>query len=608
MNDCSGSKRGSAMRKIAGRTGFIAGAALLALATPSLQAAAAPGAATAASPADQAFKAIYTAEYDWRRKQFGPSEDGPKDEGLSLPDVGPQAQAARLAKWEAVEKQLAGIDVARLSPEQAINFAVYKQQIDALLAAQRYREFEKPLNADSSFWGDLAGWAREPLRDEAAARSYIAMLRQIPRFYDQQIANMRAGLKRGFTPPQITLKGRDAGVEQVASAKSAEESPFYAPFKTLPATIAPHVRAALQAEAKAAISDAVVPAHVTLLKFLRQDYIPGARKPLDAYSLPDGKAYYQSKIREFVTLDKSPEEIHKIGLAEMARIRAQMAEVMQQVDFKGDLPAFLTFLRTDPQFYAKTPQELLNRAAWIAKTFDGKASQYFGRLPRMRFAIKPVPDEIAPFYTGGRGGPGIYLVNTYDLPSRPFYSQVALTLHESAPGHAMQMPLAMENKALPAFRRDTYLSAYGEGWALYCEALGEDMGMYETPYDRFGMLSYQAWRASRLVVDTGIHAMGWSREQAQRYLHDNTALSTHEIETEVDRYIAWPGQALSYYMGELAFLDARRKAEKALGPKFDIRAFHDAVLALGSVPLPLIDQRVDQLVADGGKGPYSDED
>jgi len=596
------------MRKIAGRTGFIAGAALLALATPSLQAAAAPGAATAASPADQAFKAIYTAEYDWRRKQFGPSEDGPKDEGLSLPDVGPQAQAARLAKWEAVEKQLAGIDVARLSPEQAINFAVYKQQIDALLAAQRYREFEKPLNADSSFWGDLAGWAREPLRDEAAARSYIAMLRQIPRFYDQQIANMRAGLKRGFTPPQITLKGRDAGVEQVASAKSAEESPFYAPFKTLPATIAPHVRAALQAEAKAAISDAVVPAHVTLLKFLRQDYIPGARKPLDAYSLPDGKAYYQSKIREFVTLDKSPEEIHKIGLAEMARIRAQMAEVMQQVDFKGDLPAFLTFLRTDPQFYAKTPQELLNRAAWIAKTFDGKASQYFGRLPRMRFAIKPVPDEIAPFYTGGRGGPGIYLVNTYDLPSRPFYSQVALTLHESAPGHAMQMPLAMENKALPAFRRDTYLSAYGEGWALYCEALGEDMGMYETPYDRFGMLSYQAWRASRLVVDTGIHAMGWSREQAQRYLHDNTALSTHEIETEVDRYIAWPGQALSYYMGELAFLDARRKAEKALGPKFDIRAFHDAVLALGSVPLPLIDQRVDQLVADGGKGPYSDED
>ncbi|KQM97524.1 hypothetical protein ASE85_14515 [Sphingobium sp. Leaf26] len=558
--------------------------------------------------ADKAFEAIYTAEYDWRQKQSGPSEDGPKDQALALPDVGAKAQAARLARWEQVETQLAAIKVDQLSPEQKINFAVYKGQIDAMVAEQRYRDYEKPLNADTSFWGDLAGWAREPLRDEAGARRYIAMLRDIPRYYDQQIANMRAGLKRGFTPAQITLQGRDIGVAQVVHAKSVEKNPFYAPFKALPATIPADVQAALKGEAQAAIAQAVVPAHQTLLTFLRQDYIPGARKDLAAYTLPDGKAYYQSKIREFVTLDRSPAQIHQIGLDEMARIRGQMGEVMKQVAFKGDLPAFLTFLRTDPQFYAKTPQELLNRAAWIAKTFDGKASEYFGRMPRMRFAIKPVPDDIAPFYTGGRGGPGIYLVNTYDLPSRPFYSQVALTLHESAPGHAMQMPLAAENKALPAFRRDTYLSAYGEGWALYCEALGEDMGMYETPYDRFGMLSYQAWRASRLVVDTGIHAMGWTRKQAQDYLHENTALSDHEIETEVDRYIAWPGQALSYYMGELAFVDARRKAEKALGAKFNIRAFHDAVLALGAVPLPVIDQRVDQLIADGGKGPYPDEE
>lgn len=585
-----------------GRTWLLAGAAFISLATPMAQAQA------GAQSADQAFEAIYTAEYDWRQKQSGPSEDGPKDQALALPDIGPKAQAARLARWEQVEKQLTAIKVDQLTPEQRINFAVYKGQIDAMLAEQRYRDYEKPLNADTSFWGDLAGWAREPLRDEAGARRYIAMLRDIPRYYDQQIANMRAGLKRGFTPAQITLQGRDIGVEQVAKAKSVEENPFYAPFKTLPSTIPADVQAKLKAEAQAAITQAAVPAHQTLLTFLRQDYIPGARKDLAAYRLPNGKAYYQSKIREFVTLDKSPAQIHQIGLDEMTRIRGQMGEVMRQVDFKGDLAAFLTFLRTDPQFYAKTPQELLNRAAWIAKTFDGKASQYFGRMPRMRFAIKPVPDDIAPFYTGGRGGPGIYLVNTYDLPSRPFYSQVALTLHESAPGHAMQMPLAAENKALPAFRRDTYLSAYGEGWALYCEALGEDMGMYETPYDRFGMLSYQAWRASRLVVDTGIHAMGWTRKQAQDYLHDNTALSEHEIETEVDRYIAWPGQALSYYMGELAFVDARRKAEKALGAKFNIRAFHDAVLALGAVPLPVIDQRVDQLIADGGKGPYPDEE
>lgn len=593
-----------------GRTWLRAGAAIMALSVPFMTVQAAAPTATAAAPqtADQAFEAIYTAEYDWRQKQFGPSEDGPKDQPLVLPDVSPTVQAARLARWDAVEKQLAGVKVDQLSTANRINFAVYKGQIDTLLTAQRYHDYEKPLNADTSFWGDLGGWAREPLRTEEGARHYIAMLRDIPRYYDQQIANMRAGLKRGFTPPQITLKGRDAGVELVVNAKSVEESPFYAPFKALPATIPADVQAKLRADAQAAIKDAVVPAHAKLLTFLRQDYMPGARKALAAYELPDGKAYYQSKIREFVTLDKSPEEIHQIGLSEMARIRAQMAEVMKQVDFKGDLPAFLTFLRTDPQFYAKTPQDLLNRAAWIAKTFDGKASQYFGRMPRMRFAIKPVPDDIAPFYTGGRGGPGIYLVNTYNLPSRPLYSQVALTLHESAPGHAMQMPLAAENKDLPAFRRDSYLSSYGEGWALYCEALGEDMGMYETPYDRFGMLSYQAWRASRLVVDTGIHAMGWTRERAQQYLHDNTALADHEIETEVDRYIAWPGQALSYYMGELAFLDARKKAEKALGPKFNIRAFHDAVLEIGAVPLPVIDQRVDQLIKDGGKGPYPDEE
>lgn len=591
-----------------GRSWLLASAGFISLAAPAAPAAPAAYGQIAPQSADQAFEAISSSEYDWRRKQFGPSEDGPKDQALVLPDVGPEAQAARLARWTQVAKQLAAIKVEQLSSEQKVNFAVYKGQIDALLAEQRYRDYEKPLNADSSFWGDLAGWARDPLRDEAGARRYIAMLRDIPRFYDQQIVNMRSGLKRGFTPSQITLQGRDIGIEQVVRAKTVEENPFYAPFSTLPATIPGEVQAQLRSEAKAVITQAVIPGHRTLLTFLRQEYIPGARKDLAAYKLPDGKAYYQSKIREFVTLDKSPDEIHKIGLSEMARIRRQMGEVMQQVDFKGDLPAFLTFLRTDPQFYPKTPQELLYRAAWIAKTFDGKASQYFGRMPRMRFAIKPVPDDIAPFYTGGRGGPGIYLVNTYNLPSRPFYSQVALTLHESAPGHAMQMPLAAENKALPAYRRDTYLSAYGEGWALYCEALGEDMGMYETPYDRFGMLSYQAWRASRLVVDTGIHAMGWTRKQAQNYLHDNTALSDHEIETEVDRYIAWPGQALSYYMGELAFIDARKKAEKALGDKFNIRAFHDAVLEIGAVPLPVIDQRVNQLIADGGKGPYPDEE
>jgi uncharacterized protein (DUF885 family) len=299
----------------------------------------------------------------------------------------------------------------------------------------------------------------------------------------------------------------------------------------------------------------------------------------------------------------SADEIHRIGLAEMAKIRAEMAVTIAQTGFKGDLPAFLQFLRTDPRFYAKTPEELLMRAAWTAKKFDARAGEYFGYLPRQRFAIKPVPSDQAPYYTAGRGGPGVYLVNTYNLPARALYSLPALTLHESAPGHAFQMPIALEQKGVPPFRR-AYISAFGEGWALYTERLGVEMGIYETPYEVFGMLSYQAWRASRLVVDTGIHAKGWTREQAQAYLSENTALSQHEVETEVDRYISWPGQALSYYLGQMAVMEARAKAEKALGSKFDIRHFHDTVLQLGSVPLPVLAGRIDRFIAEGGPSPY----
>jgi uncharacterized protein (DUF885 family) len=297
----------------------------------------------------------------------------------------------------------------------------------------------------------------------------------------------------------------------------------------------------------------------------------------------------------------APAEIHRIGLAEVAKLHECMVAEMKATGFKDDFPAFLHFLRTDPKFYAKTAQELLMRAAWIAKTFDGKAAQYFGRIPRMRFAIEPVPADMAPFYTSGRAGPGIYLLNTHDLPHRPLYNLTALTLHEAEPGHGFQIPLALEHKNQPAFRQHVYISAYGEGWALYCEKLGLEMGMYDTPYDRFGMYGYQIWRAARLVVDTGVHSQGWTREQAIEYLLDNTALAEPEIETEIDRYISWPGQALSYYLGEMAILEARAKAEAALGPHFNIRAFHDAVLALGSVPLAVLEARIDRFIAEGGK-------
>lgn len=565
------------------------------------------GAAHAAEADGARFKALYTAEWSWRKQQFADDEDSGHEISAHLPDVSLAAQQKRLAYWQEVQRKLTAIDPAKLSPEEQVNYQVYKYQIDSLVTEQQFREYERPLNSDTSFWGNAAGTAQRSFLKEADYRNYLSQLSELPRYFAQNIENMRAGLKRGFTPPQVTLQGRDATVESVLKPGATEANPFYAPFKTMPASIPAATQAELRAAGLAVLRDHVIPAHKAAIAFLRNEYIPGAQKSLAAWDLPDGKAYYQSRIRDFTTLDLSPAEIHQIGLNEVAKIRAEMHEVLKETGFKGDLPAFLTYLRTDPQFYARTPQELLMRAAYIAKQFDAKVGDWFGRLPRQRFAIKPVPDDIAPYYTGGRGGPGIYLVNTYNLPARPLYSLTALTLHESAPGHAFQMPLAAENKDQPEFRQQTYISAFGEGWALYAEKLGVEMGMYETPYDRFGMLSYQMWRATRLVVDTGIHTMGWTREQAQQYMLDNTALARHEITTEVDRYIAWPGQALSYYLGELAIVEARAKAEKALGAKFDIRAFHDTVLQLGSVPLPVLHARVDRFIAEGGKGPYPDD-
>jgi uncharacterized protein (DUF885 family) len=485
-----------------------------------------------------------------------------------------------------------------------VSFAVYRPQIETLIANQEFRDYEMPANSDTTFWTDLGYTARRPYRNLDDYRNWIAQMRDIPRYFREQVDEMRRGLKRGFTPPQITMKGRDASISAVTDA-SPEQSLFYTPFRDMPG-ISDADRSALRGQALEAIRDSVQPAYRDLLAFMRNEYLPGMRSTLAAYDLPDGKAYYRAKIREFTTLDKEPEAIHALGESEVARLHGEMVEVMHQTGFKGDFPAFLVFLRADAQFQAYSAQDLLMRAAWIAKKFDGKASQYFGLLPRARFAIQPVPDDIAPFYTAGRGGPGLFLLNTYDLPTRPLYNLTALTLHESAPGHAFQIPLALENKQQPEFRQHTYLSAYGEGWALYCEWLGQEMGMYETPYDRFGMLNYQIWRAARLVIDTGIHTQGWTRDRALDYLRSYTALPEHEIETEVDRYIAWPAQALSYYLGENAILEGRRKAEQALGTRFNIRAFHDAVLELGSVPLPVLTARIDRFIADGGKGPYPD--
>jgi len=562
--------------------------------------------AQAVTSADARFKTIYTKEWKWRvTERLARAED---DRGVSptIARVDAAAQETRRRYWEGILRELDTIQPAALSPAERINFAVYRAQIAALLDAQRFREYEQPVNADSAFWTNVTFAARRPFKTLEDYRNYLKQLAALPDYFAQETANMRAGLARGFTPPQVTLQGRDVALVPVAEAKTPQETVFFTPFKNIPASVPAAEQEALRAQAASVIREQVQPAYAKVLAFFRTEYLPKARTTLAAESMPGGKAYYQSKIVEFTTTSLTAEQIHAIGLAEMAKIRAEMVDTMKKADFKGDLPAFLAFLRTDPQFYAKTPKELLMHAAWTAKKFDAKSDQYFGYLPRRRFAILPVPDDQAPFYTAGRGGAGAYWVNTYNLPARALYSLPALTLHESAPGHAFQMPVAQEQKGVPNFRR-AYISAFGEGWALYSERLGVEMGIYETPYEHFGMLSYQAWRASRLVVDTGIHAKGWTREQAQAYLMENTALAKHEVETEVDRYISWPGQALSYYLGQMAIQEARARAEKALGAKFDIRNFHDTVLQLGSVPLPVLQQRIDAFIADGGKSPYPKE-
>ena len=562
----------------------------------------------AAVDADGAFRAITEREWAWRLQdapQFATSV-GVHDYDDQLGHVDAASQARRLATLRGVQRELDALDVAALSPAQRVNYAVYRAQIDNAVEDLRLHGWLMPLTSDSSFYADLAFLPRtHPFGSVRDVENYLRRLAAIPAYFDEHIALLRQGVKEGRTLPRVVLTGREQPLRDVAELKDPTDSVFYAPLKQLPAGIPAAEAERLRGEAQRVLREAVIPAHARLLKYFVEDYVPHARRSIAATALPDGKAWYRQQIREYTTLDLTPEAIHAIGLKEVARIRAEMEAVMREAKFDGDFAAFLAFLRRDPQFYASTPEELMLRARDIAKRIDGKLPAYFGLLPRLTYGVEPVPAAIAPFYTGGRYVPaavggkeaGTYWVNTYDLPSRPLYVLPALTLHEAVPGHHLQGALAAEQGEQPPYRRYSYISAYGEGWALYAERLGVEMGIYRTPYEHFGRLTYEMWRAGRLVVDTGMHALGWSRERAVAFLRDNTALSTHEIDTEVDRYISWPGQALSYKLGELKIRELRARAEQALGDRFDLRAFHDAVLSLGSVPLPLLEQHIDAWIA-----------
>lgn len=562
------------------------------------QALAHTSASEASASADKRLRQLYQQEWQWRLEQEAhlPGKTGWAALGDRLPRVDAASQQARLAYWTKVLAELDHIPRARLSPAERLNADIFRVNIEEMATDIRFRTYEAPFNADSFFWTELA--PQQGLEDADQYRRYIGRLRDVPRYFAEHVANMRAGLARGFTIPSVSLNGRDRTVEPYLALD--ETNLLFVPFAAMPSNIPKLEQQRLRAEGLAAIREAAAPAFRELLGVLRNEYLPRARKTLAASDLPNGEAYYQAMIRKFTTLDMTPRQIHDLGLREVARIRAEMESTKQRADFQGTLPEFITFLRTDQRFYAKTPRELLSYAAYVVKKVDGQLSETIGTLPRYRHGILPVPEALGPIYTGGRGGLENCLFNTYNLPARPLYTLPALALHECTPGHSFQAALALEAPERPDFRKELYFSGYGEGWGLYTEWLGTQMGIYETPYEDFGRLTYEMWRAARLVIDTGIHAFGWSREQALAYLRDNTALSEHEVTTEVDRYISWPGQALAYKLGELQIRRHRAEAEAALGAHFDQRKFHDAILSLGSVPLPVLEERMRQFITNGG--------
>lgn len=522
-----------------------------------------------------------------------------------LGDDSEEGFARRERETRAFLEALSKVDRAALPPTDQVSYDLFGAELADRLDARKFGEEQLLLNADSGFHTALARLPEEvPLATVQDYDNYLARLRQFPRVFDESIALMRRGLARGMTPPRVAIAGVDATAAAHAVA-TPEESDLFKPFADFPATFAAADRDRLLAAGRQAVEEAVLPSYRRFRDFLRDEYLPQSRSTLAAADLPDGREYYRYLIRHFTTLDMTPEAIHELGLAQVARIRGEMDGVMKKTGWTGDFAAFLQFLRSDPRFYAKSAEELLKEASFIAKQMDGRLPSLFHKLPRQPYGVAPVPAAMAPKYTSGRyvsapvGGtqPGWYWVNTYALDKRPLYNLEALTFHEAVPGHHLQGALAQELEGLPQFRRFLYVDAFGEGWGLYSEWLGTEAGFYTDPYRDFGRLGYEAWRAARLVVDTGIHALGWSRERAIDYLAANTTLPLHEVTTEVDRYISWPGQALCYYLGFMKIRELRARAERELGAEFDVRDFHDAVLGNGSLSLPALERQIDDFIA-----------
>ena len=500
--------------------------------------------------------------------------------------------------------KLSRINVNKLDENDNISFELLSFVLEDIVAYYDFERFLNPLLSDSGFHSSLVYNVR-PMYNYNQIKNYLNKLNSIPQYVDQYLPLLRKGLKKGVSQPLVIFNGYESTYNDHIT-KDFELNYFYSPFKSLPNGLSQTQKDSVLIEAKKAIENSVVPQFIRIKDFFEKEYYPNTRTTIGVSETPNGAEFYQNRINYYTTSTLySADEIHQIGLKEVARIKEEMIKIIQDLNFKGSFNEFFKFLRTDDQFYAKTPKELLMYARDISKRADEQLPRFFKTLPRKPYGVAPVPDAIAPKYTGGRyvgtsknsTDPGYYWVNTYDLKSRTLYTIPALTVHEAVPGHHLQSALNNElGDSIPQFRRNLYLSAYGEGWGLYTEFLADEMGIYTTPYEQFGKFTYEMWRACRLVIDTGIHANGWSREEAIDYMSNNTALSLHEVNTEIDRYISWPGQALSYKIGELKIRELRNKAKLELKEKFDIREFHERILEYGTVTLSTLERRINNYI------------
>ncbi|MBL4941545.1 MAG: DUF885 domain-containing protein [Colwellia sp.] len=560
--------------------------------------------ATSTRNDQQLHQLIHT--YQQFYQQSSPFND-PEEGGNNgkLPDLSPEFLLKQDKKRQKIFKALNSIDTNDLNTDNQINHAVLTYTLKNQLDSYQNKEHYMPLTAESGFHVWITNISQQVnLKSEQDYRDYLAKLRALPRYFEQQIAWMNLGIETGITQPKVVLKGFEQSIISFIN-KEVSESIYYKPFEEMSAHVATKTQEIIQSEAKIIITEKIMPAYQKYYDFMVNRYQPLARNNIAATSLPNGKNYYQNRVAHYTTINITAAQVHQKGLVEVKRIRAEMDGIIKQVKFEGDFKAFVDFLRNDPQFYAKTPVALLKEASYLAKKMDAKLPSLFKTLPRTPYGVVEVPANIAPKYTTGRySGPtrddqaGNYWVNTYRLDRRPLYVLPALTLHEAVPGHHLQGSIAKEMENVPKFRNRIYISAFGEGWGLYSEYLGIEAGIYETPYQNFGRLTYEMWRACRLVVDTGMHAQGWTRQQAIDYLANNTALSLHNVQTEIDRYISWPGQALSYKIGELTIKRLRKNAEEALGDNFDLRDFHDQILKNGSMPLSMLEKVIHQYITE----------